>query len=901
MRTISTAQAAARDSNFRAERLRVEILQGATWRDMTTLVGASWVSGARISDDVDSAHATAEVTLRREVGEWSLSPYMNTSGINRQFIYNAALVPLIAIGAQVRISVDMQPIDGQGSSSWMNIFQGKIFEFDASAGDELVIQCRDMGSDLTSAFIEKEWQYGYYLTNGTTTSQQLIRMWQPEAEFTVGEYVATTTRIGGYLRWYRCTTAGTTGTDAPIWPLAGTITSGTAVFTYQGWLQGDSGLAGWPMQDVITQLLTLKSGHTLYVPSSPGVNINPGKQERKPLMDAIREVAQRIGWDVKYKWRESTQQFELTLFQPPRTKTVPDYTFSVDEYLSVDGLRVTEGDIRNVVRVVYRDSSKPKLANAQFPIRSVAVSNSASLAKYGRLYCELGEEKTLTIDTLSEATTLANAVLSDLAEPTAVAEVTCLFFPQVELGDLYRFSANGKHFDGDTDLAVTGYTHDFAGGDAPSFRTSLTCRGKPSGGTKVWLASEAVRSGKKAAVETGLVITPTATSTARPTTAVLKLTAAADVVASPWVEHDVYVSTSSSFTPDSTTFVGTMKGDTFTITGLVPGETYYAKVVSRAPDGASSIVTEPSEAVAVTAGRADAAHLNAQVQWGRLPLNGGFETRTNATGMPDHWTLNAGALGSNVVVVEGSAARSGTRNLQLATSNFVSPDVQSGIFEVEPSTTYIVSFWAKNVSGSAIAVATLSELQTVGGVGAGILSRNVDRAASVGSWVQYTELATTSSTGRFARIGFSLIGDGTANDIHVDGFEVRRYVDPHQAFGDVSGFLNGFESYNVATQGPLAFMKEASGFVTLRGSVWRNSGAGLGSGASIDGTNIFRLPAGWRSQYTLVFRGYNWNPTGSLAQDATIVVQADGYVRIGPGGSTNHELSLSGIRFYVGP
>jgi len=51
-------------------------------------------------------------------------------------------------------------------------------------------------------------------------------------------------------------------------------------------------------------------------------------------------------------------------------------------------------------------------------------------------------------------------VLAELANPLAWGSLAVgRLFPIVELGDLYRFSANGREFTDDTDLAVIGFTH----------------------------------------------------------------------------------------------------------------------------------------------------------------------------------------------------------------------------------------------------------------------------------------------------------------------------------------------------------------------------------------------------------------------------------------------------------
>src|SRR5688500_17535137 len=101
--------------------------------------------------------------------------------------------------------------------------------------------------------------------------------------------------------------------------------------------------AGTAVETVMQSILnaTLGAGVvTLYTPASPGFNIRPYTQQKEPLMDALRTLADMIGWDVRYRWDAGTSTFRLTFQAPPRTKTVPDRTFGPSRILNVGKLTI---------------------------------------------------------------------------------------------------------------------------------------------------------------------------------------------------------------------------------------------------------------------------------------------------------------------------------------------------------------------------------------------------------------------------------------------------------------------------------------------------------------------------------------------------------------------------------
>lgn len=239
-------------------------------------------------------------------------------------------------------------------------------------------------------------------------------------------------------------------------------------------------VSGTPIQTVMQQILNDVFGTvnpvTLYVPVDPGFNILRYRQQKQSVMDALFALAQTIGWDVRYKFDSGTGTFRLTLSQPPRTKTVPDYTFGPSQYLDITTLNIDRTNIRNVISVsFYNAVTRARIA--------VVANDPTSITRYGRRYFEIQEADDSPIDTGSEASTLASSVLSDLKDPKAEHELETHFLWPVELNDLYRQSPNAVHYNSNQDFASVNITHRLS---RTKHRTTIKTRGNPAGAYETW-------------------------------------------------------------------------------------------------------------------------------------------------------------------------------------------------------------------------------------------------------------------------------------------------------------------------------------------------------------------------------------------------------------------------------
>ncbi len=208
---------------------------------------------------------------------------------------------------------------------------------------------------------------------------------------------------------------------------------------------------------------------------SPGWALRLFTQQLMPTLGALDVLAKQIAWLVKYKYNSSVADYVLTFWDPSRASVTPVYTFTPSQYRAPSTLERHIGDIRNVVCVRYTDPS----GNAQ----SVTVSDAASIALYGRRFFQIAEEASSQVNTSTEALKMANGALSDLAQPNATMQIDVPLFWPGELNDTYTFAANGTHFDTNQNFSVVGLKHSVT---EKTGITSMTVRGKPSGGWQMW-------------------------------------------------------------------------------------------------------------------------------------------------------------------------------------------------------------------------------------------------------------------------------------------------------------------------------------------------------------------------------------------------------------------------------
>lgn len=566
------------DSGAFSVDLKVEVYRDATWHDLRNFYGYNWLVGASISDEVDARVMTAEVALVREQFKLSLSGLMSGSLINGSDA-------LIRPGRKIRISVDLGA-HLSSSSTWLSLFEGYIDACDFGA-NPMRVSCRDLGADLQDTFIERERVYG--------VAGAGCLIWEAGMMVSLNDYCVATKTIPasgsptGYAFKATAITAPggprATGATEPSWPTSfgSTVSDNGITWTNYGALS----TTGIEVSVVLQNILNANgfSALSLWTPTavSPTWNIKPYLCSRQSVMDALNQVAETIGWSVRYAWKESASAWSVRFASPNRAKTVADRSFAPSQYQAIPRIAISREAIRNVVDVVYFDSADLIPGTKSRRKKRVQVKNDASIAKNGRRFCEIFEGTDSPVDSLTEATTMATNACSDLCEPYADCEVDLPFFPWVELGDLYELGANDVLMDAGTKLAVVAYRHELGPG---VMRTSLTCRSAaPVGFHERWfpkMQSKATRAAKPNAPTS---VTVASLSTSGPFT--ISWNPPGDVQ-----YFNVYVAaTSSAFTPSSSNFIGRTDGNSILYARTSGSSTTRMAAVVAVSDNVESVPT----------------------------------------------------------------------------------------------------------------------------------------------------------------------------------------------------------------------------------------------------------------------------------------------------------------------
>lgn len=894
MRTISSRQAAVLTGAGRSEHLKVEIKDaGGTFRNMASYPGFDSVRMVSIREDIDSPHALATINLYRESDQWSVAPLNESAAANTDF--GGSYAALLALTREVKISAAIEPADISAGVEWLLIFHGRIDTIDAGAGEDVVIECRDLGGALASRWIEKERVYSLGVVGGSPVS---MRVWQPNTEYVLNEYVTPTDarrNISGSGRFYKVTTAGTSYTVEPEWSTSGVQTTGggTAAFTYQGTVS----TGGLSIESVIANVLADNGAlATLYTPSSPGWNVYPWQQQREGVLGALRAIAAQLGWDVRYKWRSGTSAFELTLFEPDRSKASPDYTFSSEDYETIDALSTDISGIRNVITVIYSDPADTWPDATNTPKRKVVTREDAtSISAYGRLTMEIAEDSSSKISTQSEAEDMADAILADLKEPSIVQKTKLVHgFPWVELGDLYEFTANRRHYTTDQDLAVVAYEHRWEGG---RMVTTLDLRGQPAAGFDRWHRMDAAAKPEEQHTLTVFQAPAGTIFGAEPvvggTTLYVTPPSSVSGAQSYWDQaYEYHVSATANFIPDATTLLASTKESSHTTTTLIPGAVYYAAYVPVASNGDMVLRGEKSTEIQFAAGRASSGHLSSLYNDTTLMVpNGRFVSLLDAAGPFDHWSVVSPAVwgaSDDVYFGAGGDQYNGNDSLHLRAVGTSACAIETDVFQV-PTGRYnldipykiatsgsaalqVVIYWYQDAAGTASGTASTTHSIANAGTGGVYVTTSAFRAQSIPADARFAKVRVTkdgTDANMEAWIGEVIL---TPCSISQPGSLPLAYTNAGGTtwtdFG--GGYLNG------------QYWKDSLGLIHLEGGCKRTAGAG---------TTIAVLPSGYRPSGTIEF------PVATSGAATVAVVQIDSSGNIIMVSGNAAFISLQGLHF----
>lgn len=261
------------------------------------------------------------------------------------------------------------------------------------------------------------------------------------------------------------------------------------------------------IEEVIQDLLTDHSKGplapvTLYGPNGTSGDPYPAgdatafaiieyEQQRQSLFDAVKVLADQIGYDIRYRYHEGSgiNDFVLVLEEPDRTPVSTALTVTKSMMLKSPLISFNDAYIRNYIVVVYNGQDGKR--------ENVFEKDDTSINAYGRRWMEISEESSSQIDTEAEATALAAAALADLKDPIAQFNLQIPFFYPLQLKDYITIEADDVYFDSNKDLAVVSIEDTFMGGQAI---TTIRAEGTPATRKSTWTNKAASHPTKQTSV-----------------------------------------------------------------------------------------------------------------------------------------------------------------------------------------------------------------------------------------------------------------------------------------------------------------------------------------------------------------------------------------------------------------
>lgn len=835
--------------------------------------GLNFFQSLDVQQSIDNPCLTFTLELKREAYQWSMSPLMSGSAVNlaTYLTPGSGYSPLLDVGRMIKAEFAIVPVgETPQSTDWQLLFDGYIDTIDPGDSDNIQIQGRDRAAKCSDTWIETERVYGL-----ATSSTQGPVIWQPGMTASVGMQCVPGSNLNGFF--YQCTaiTSGITGTTEPTWPASGSVVDGGVTWTEQGsCVYPGTGVA---VQTVMQSILTDNGcSDTVSTPVSPGWLLLTFKQQRQAVFDALRQLAQQIGWDLRYLYNSGAGV--LTFYQPTRTSPPVLYTFPKASVLRVEQAQIDISTVRNAVQVVYNNSLN--LDASGNPTRAVVVAtDGTSIATYGRRFMEVSEDSTSKIDTTGEATTLATACVNDLSKPLMSFQPVTQFFPFVELNDFYTFKADGLHFDSDQSLAVIGISHHF---DTSSQNTTFTLHGSPCSGYLSWHDTAAATTGFPGAARMGANAAHASTEmdgpitlTASQTVSGVRINAAFNRVKdSRWDGFEYHLSTSNSSPPSSSTLQHVGKNQSHEVHGLIPSVGYYATVVPIRRNDSKLVRGLPLAWTAVQPLTVNPIHILPDTIWNDAPPNADFGSFTQGSGSPpDRWSMVSGVWGAGQdIVQDATTVFDGLYSLEWTALNSGAPTIQSDYFPIKPNSDYFLDYVFRNDNGTGSFSVTL-QWYTAKGTGNGSTVAPVYTVPAANTWERYSARVPPPAGTRYCRIQVAytvVLGHvmrlGFCRMVEVRTPEAWNLVGTAGQPAFAANWANFGGGWAAA-----AFMKDHNGFVHLKGLV-------AASAAQANQNTIFTLPVGYRPAESHQF-ATKWSG-GGVDKAGLMIVSSSGAVQI---------------------
>jgi hypothetical protein len=489
------------------------------WIDVGALLGKDWIINTTWGEDRDTQVSQATFVLVMALGINSLAPLMTSSPLNVDSF--AAYAPLLQKGRLARSrsatlprgAVPFSGIAGTWSSSGVT-----LAGFIAATNDGDVLSAAwHTDTSVPGAFVQVDM--------GSTVTFDQVRSWLSSSGVAIfkvrgsADGIAWTDIAVGFapsepgpndfyfpsasFRYWRLELTNTPGGGSWVnevqfnrdWRPAfdGRIDSvQTAHNDLQGlgpvtllcsdlgaWLMdlqietegtqyGDPGTPP-PLEDVLQAMtddnIPVGEPAVAIVKHSPSnFGVTDYRQGETKLLEAlINIVLDSVGEDIRYRYDESHVS-QLMWFDPDRNRSSVDATFANGKYV-MHTLGESIDDIRNSGELAYIEAGVPGV---------VVAEDAFSVAEYRKRFFRLPFNKGLSTE--AEAQAVIDAVVHDLSDSPAEAEVELPFVWWVQLYDRYTFKANNEHYDQDQTFGVGGYRHSIENGIGSTVLTPLTSR-----------------------------------------------------------------------------------------------------------------------------------------------------------------------------------------------------------------------------------------------------------------------------------------------------------------------------------------------------------------------------------------------------------------------------------------
>jgi hypothetical protein len=411
-------------------KVEVDRTGSGDWVDLTNFLGWNWVKSVEFGASLDTPVMDAIVQLHTRREKQSLSPFMTKAAANLGPTDGAGSSILLQLYRSIRISTAWGS-PGQGTppaSAFTTYFDDATIEDVDITHRTLRLRCLGPGGALSMARIKDPDQQGGTVGAKPISSGYSVPPPNAQIEDVIQQLL---TNWGGGVTLY--SEAGTGGT-----PFA----------------EGDS----------------------------PGWAIKLFEQQRMSLAQALKTLADQIGYDLRYRYHANTDAVQFVLSNPDRSKSTPDHIFAAPrEYISITQMPWKRNMIRNELLINWVDKGGIT--------QSSEYESSASRDKYGALPWTISRDESSQLDTQSEVDSFGNAAIGDCAEPNLPAVVAVPYFPFAQLADYYRVEPDNVIFDTNLDGGVTQFRHVIGGNNVG--RTTLTLMGKPaSRTTATWVAKQ---------------------------------------------------------------------------------------------------------------------------------------------------------------------------------------------------------------------------------------------------------------------------------------------------------------------------------------------------------------------------------------------------------------------------